>query len=291
MKNIMEFMTWAMSHASPARIPAGSTLCVPLSSVGADGVWEYLYGTTGQKCTQSLLDKKYTQYYQGWGWTREEYAAATGGWVSRGVMVCDCQGLEDYFAGKDTNAKGNYANLCTDKGAISAISRPYVLGEAVFCGSSPGSINHVGWIAGFGPDGEPLVVHERGLSHGCVVERMSQAGKKWTYRGLMTKRYVYEGQEAGAEEKEETETAQPVVLRITSPLMRPAGVKELQEALNKLGYACGKADGIYGENTETALLGLCEAHLPPASGGDLPESIEVTLEAGGRIYRAEARGA
>lgn len=172
MKNIMEFMRWAASHASPARIPSGSTLCVPLSEVGIDGIWEYLYGTTGAKCTQSLLDRKYNQYYKGWGWSKSEYAAATAGWVERGVMVCDCQGLEDYFAGKDTNAKGNYANLCESKGKISDISRAYVIGEALFCGSRPSSINHVGWVAGWAPDGELLVLHERGLSHGCVGVRV-----------------------------------------------------------------------------------------------------------------------
>ena len=123
MKNVMEFMRWAASHASPARIPSGSTLCVPLSEVGIDGIWEYLYGTTGRKCTQSLLDQKYDQYYKGWGWSKSEYAAATAGWVERGVTVCDCQGLEDYFAGKDTNAKGNYANICENKGKIKDISR------------------------------------------------------------------------------------------------------------------------------------------------------------------------
>lgn len=192
MRYIQDFLLWAASHASPARIPKGSTLCVPLSHVGSAGVWEYLYGTTGSKCTQSLLNKKYEQYYKDWGWSRTEYDYATAGWVERGVTVCDCQGLEDKYSGSDTNAKGNYANYCTNKGRIADIKRPYVYGEAVFVGSSPSSINHVGWIVGFAPDGEPLVLHERGLAHGCVIERFSSAGKQWSYRGLMTKRYNYE---------------------------------------------------------------------------------------------------
>lgn len=279
---IEEFLAFAASHASPARIPAGSRLCVDIDMVGADGVWQYLYGTTGAKCTQSLLDRKYTQYYHGWGWSKAEYAAATAGWVEKGVTVCDCQGVEDYFAGRDTNAKGNYANLCTDKGRIKDITRPYVLGEAIFCGSSPSSINHIGWIAGFAPDGEALVLHERGLSHGCVIERMSQSGKSWTYRGLMTKRYVYDGVEAEGD-KEDTEM--PTILKITSPLMRGDAILSLQEALNGLGYPCGKEDGIYGEDTEAALLDFCKDY---AEVGDadaaLPEVIEVSLDILGKTY-------
>ena len=286
MKNIMEFMRWAASHASPARIPSGSTLCVPMSEVGIDGIWEYLYGTTGAKCTQSLLDKKYNQYYKGWGWSKSEYAAATAGWVSRGVMVCDCQGLEDYFAGRDTNAKGNYANLCESKGKIKDISRAYVIGEALFCGSRPSSINHVGWVAGWAPDGELLVLHERGLSHGCVIERMSQSGKSWTYRGLMTKRYTYPGINKPQDEEKE-EPSVPTVLKITSPLTRGEGIKSLQEALNALGYPCGKEDGIYGEDTEGAMLDFCKAHVETGEDVALPDVIEISLDILGRTYTGE----
>lgn len=269
MKNIMEFMAWAMSHASPARIPAGSTLCVPLANVGADGIWQYLYGTTGRKCTEALLDQKYRQYYKGWGWTKAEYGAATAGWAERGVTVCDCQGLEDYFSGSDTNAKGNYAKYCQDKGKISSITRPYVIGEAVFVGGTSASINHVGWIAGFAPDGEPLVVHERGLSHGCIVERMSNAGKNWKWRGLMSKRYDY-GPILPKPAEDETELEaipegapepKATVLAITKPLMRGEEIAFLQKALNGMGYPCGTADGICGEKTMAGVRAFAAAHI------------------------------
>ncbi len=257
MRNILDFMAWGISHASSARIPAGSTLCVPLEMAASAGVWQYLYGTTGVKCTQALLDKKYSQYYMDWGWSRKEYDNVTAGWISRGVTVCDCQGLEDKYSGADTNAKGNYANYCTDKGRIADISRPYVFGEAIFVGGSPSSIDHVGWIAGFAPDGEALVLHERGLAHGCVIERMSSAGKKWSYRGLMTKRYSYEAITLPT-------TPAPIqtqtVLRITKPLMRGGFVKALQDALNEGGYDCGKADGICGEKTRAGILAFIEQH-------------------------------
>lgn len=264
MKNVMEFMRWAMSHASPDRIPAGSTLCVPLSEVGIDGKWEYLYGTTGRKCTQSLLDAKYEQYYKGWGWSRSEYAAATAGWVERGVTVCDCQGLEDHFSGSDTNAKGNYSKYCEDKGKIKDISRSYVFGEALFVGSSASSISHVGWIAGFAPDGEPLILHERGLSHGCVVERMSKSGKDWAWRGIMSKRYEYGNESEPTPETmpEPIPETKGTVLTITTPLMRGEEIAWLQKALNDMGYPCGSPDGICGEKTMAGVQAFSLAHLP-----------------------------
>ena len=264
MKNILDFMAWGISHASSARIPAGSTLCVPLEVAASAGVWQYLYGTTGAKCTQALLDKKYSQYYKDWGWSRREYDNVTAGWVSRGVTVCDCQGLEDKYSGADTNAKGNYANYCTDKGRIAYINRPYVCGEAVFVGSATSSIDHVGWIAGFAPDGEPLVLHERGLAHGCVIERMSSAGKKWSYRGLMAKRYSYEAITVPpltpVTPPETALDPKQTVLRITKPLMRGGAIKELQGALNAMGFDCGTADGICGEKTREGILSFIERH-------------------------------
>ena len=263
MRNIMDFLAWGASHASPARIPVGSVLCIPLSQVGKDGIWKYLYGTTGGKCTQALLDDKYNKNYKGWGWTRKEYDSVTAGWVQKGEMVCDCQGLEDYFSKADTNAKGNYANYCTDKGLIANIKRDYVFGEAIFVGASTTSINHVGWIIGFAPDGEPLILHERGLAHGCVIERMSSCGKKWTYRGLMTKRYSYAAVSMPTtppSTPESTPEPAQTILRITKPLMRGGSVKDLQDALNAMGYDCGEADGICGDKTRAGILAFIAMH-------------------------------
>ena len=258
MKNVLEFLAWGMARASHARIPAGSTLAIPLAQVGKEGVWQYLFGTTGTKCTKARLDAAYRKYYKVWGWKREEFDVITAGWVERGVMVCDCQGLEDCFSKSDTNAKGNYANYCTDKGRIVDIKRGYVLGEAVFVGSAPTSINHVGWVCGFTPDKESLILHERGLAHGCVIERMSSCGKKWTYRGLMIKRYEYAKSDIVTTP---TETKKPgTILRVTSPMMKSGTIKDLQDVLNALGYDCGKADGVMGNATAKGISAFIAAH-------------------------------
>lgn len=257
MRNIQEFLIWGMHRASPSRIPKGSALVIPAERIGLEGIWQYLYGTTGVKCTQVRLDRAYEKYYKGWGWTRKEFNSVSAGWVAMAVMVCDCQGLEDCFSKADANAKGNYANYCTDKGRIVDINRPYVIGEALFVGSSPSSINHVGWVVGFAPDGEPLILHARGLAHGVVIERMSSCGKKWTYRGLMAKRYSYDAAPAFKPAPQEPAS---VVLRITKPLMRGGEIKDLQDALNAMGFDCGEADGICGEKTLAGVRAFVSLH-------------------------------
>lgn len=186
MKNVLDFVKFALSHAHPASVPKGSDLAGP---VGSDGVWEYLWGTRGQKCTQALLDARYNSYYSKHGWERGEYDTVTRGWVDKGVHVTDCQGLLDAYLGGDTNANGNYSRWCTDKGPVDKISRPYVLGEAVFMGSATKK-THVGWVCGFDKNGNPLVVENRGLKYGVVVTKLF--GRGWDYRGLMTKRFSYD---------------------------------------------------------------------------------------------------
>lgn len=188
MQNILDYVTFALSHADPKSVPKNAVLAAP---VGVAGVWQYLFGTTGNVCTQALLDAKYKSYYKKNGWDPKEYAEATKGWVENKVIVADCQGLLDAYMGKDTNADGNYRKYCTDKGLIGEISRAWVIGEAVFNGTDSKK-THVGWVCGFvGTD--PLVVEERGLLYGCTITRMSK--RAWKYRGLMTNVFDYKDPE------------------------------------------------------------------------------------------------
>ena len=191
MKSVIDFVQFALSHAHPASVPKGSDLAGP---VGSDGVWEYLWGTRGQVCTQALLDARYNSYYREHGWERGEYDTVTRGWVEKGVHVTDCQGLLDAYLGGDVNANTDYVNWCTDKGRCDEISRPYVIGEAVFMGTAIKK-THVGWVCGFDKNGNPLVVENRGLKYGVVVTKLH--GRGWDYRGLMTKKFSYD--EAPAE--------------------------------------------------------------------------------------------
>lgn len=189
MKNVSDFIKWGLTHVKKSSVPKGAILPIDISLVGSAGEWEYLFGTTGVRVNQKLLERKYQSYYSKNNWTRAEFDEATKGWVAAGKTVCDCQGVEDAYSRSDTNANGNYVKYCTDKGLCSAIKRPYVLGEAVFNGSDTKK-THVGWVCGFMSNGDVLVMEERGLSYGFVVTKMSK--RAWKYRGLMTKRYSYE---------------------------------------------------------------------------------------------------
>lgn len=186
MQNVREFIKFALSHADPATRPIGAKLEFP---VGDAGVWEYLWGTRGQICTQALLDARYKSYYSKNGWDRTEFDTVTKGWVENGFHVTDCQGLLDAFLGNDVNADYNYSKYCTEKGLTSAIKRKYVIGEAVFNGSDTKK-THVGWVCGFDKNGYPLVVEARGLVYGVVITSMNK--RAWKYRGLMTKKFSYE---------------------------------------------------------------------------------------------------
>ena len=271
-KNVEDFVKWGLSHVKRSSVPSGAVLPVDTSAVGADGEWEYLFGTTGRVVTQALLDKKYKYPYAGWGWTRNEYDEATKGWIDRKAMVCDCQGVEDAFSKSDTNAKSNYAKYCTDKGKCAAINRNFVIGEAVFMGTSTSAISHVGWICGFDKAGAPLVMEERGLSYGFVVTKYAARG--WDYRGLMTKRYIY-GQKAD-------ENTKAVFTRTLKYGCSGDDVCELKKLLLAKGYDgltltnknyrtltrnivrkyqadnCLTIDGMAGKQTITALGGAWE---------------------------------
>lgn len=188
-EKVTNFVIWALKRAKRDTVPANAVLPIDRSLVGSEGEAEYLWGTSGRVVNQTLLDARYRSYYSPNGWTRDEYDEATRGWVSARKRVADCQGLLDWYLGNDTNANGNYQRYCTDRGLCAAISRPYVIGEAVFNGTDRKK-THVGWVCGFMPDGDVLVVEERGLAYGCVITRMSK--RKWKYRGLMTKKFSYD---------------------------------------------------------------------------------------------------
>lgn len=218
-----EFVTWAVGHAKKTNMAKDGYLC------GIAGVdpWVYLYGTNGNKVTQALLDLKFHTYYSKHGWTRERYDAITAKWPEEGKISTDCEGLYDAWAHIDVNADCNYRHFCEQKGLISEIDRPYVIGEAVFNGTALKK-THVGWICGFTKNGTPLVVEARGLAYGVVITSMAK--REWKYRGLMTKTFSYAASEI-----------QPGVITYTFTRTLKYGVKgddvcEMKKLLIARGY-------------------------------------------------------
>lgn len=236
MENVTNFIKYACSHASKKGIPSGADLPYP---VGTDGIWQYLWGTKGQIVTKSLLDARYNSYYGPHGWSRAEYDRITANWVANRTHVTDCQGLLDSYLKNDTTANGDYVNYCTQKGPIKEITRPWVIGEAVFNGTAAKK-THVGWVCGFyGTD--PLVVEARGLAYGVVVTRLSK--RSWAYRGLMTKKFSYDPVPEPPVPPTPPTPPEPGAYVFTRPLKYGCKGEDVVE-LKKLLISHGYSDGI-----------------------------------------------
>ena len=74
------------------------------------------------------------------------------------------------------------------------------------------------------------------------------AGRRWDYGVLVPGIAYYMA------EDEITLPRMPHVLRLTAPMTRGPRVQRVQEALVELGYALGAVDGIYGPQTESAVI-------------------------------------
>ena len=144
----------------------------------------------------------------------------------------DIRGLID----SDTNAQGLYRQ-CKQQGKLGAWQMQ--AGDLVFRYSfTKGKMGHVGVYVGNG-----MVIEAQGRDAGVVMRHLSCGG--WTHQGRHP---------ALAED-----TA-PTVFRLTSPMMHGETVKLMQTALNACGYDCGKADGICGKATMTAVKAFATAH-------------------------------
>lgn len=241
MKLAIDFIKYALSHAKRETIPEGAELPIDRDECGVEP-WEYLFGTTGTTVSKALLNERYNNFYSKRGWTRNAFDIATENWATKRVKATDCQGLLDYFLSTDVNANYCYSAWCTDKGSVNTVSRAYEIGEAVFFRNSEGIMSHVGFVCGY-LNGEPLVVEARGIRYGVVVTKFSE--RPWTHRGLVTKKLSYDD-----EYRDE-----PIVLKITSPMIQGEMIRNLQSALNALGYYCGAVDGKCGKLT---IGGVCE---------------------------------
>ena len=144
----------------------------------------------------------------------------------------DIRGLID----SDTNAQGLYRQ-CKQQGKLGAWQMQ--AGDLVFRYSfARGKMGHVGVYVGNG-----MVVEAQGRDAGVVMRHLSYGG--WTHQGRHP---------ALAED------IAPTIFRLTSPMMHGEAVKLMQTALNACGYDCGKADGICGKATMTAVKAFATAH-------------------------------
>ena len=246
MKNAVDFITFALTHAKRDSIPEGARLPIDIDECGREP-WEYLYGTTGNTVTQALLDERYEHFYRKKGWSREAFSNVTENWVALKRRATDCQGLLDSYLGTDVTANYCYSAWCTERGAIDEIERPFEIGEAVFYMNSEGRMSHVGFICGF-LNGEPLAVEARGIRFGVSVTKLSE--RPWTHRGLVTVKLSYD-----KEYRDE-----PVILKVQTPMIQGDHIMHLQKALNALGYYCGTPDGRCGRITMSGVREFASSH-------------------------------
>lgn len=271
MFSVLEFVRWALTHVQPGSVPREAQLASAASLCAIDP-WQYLFGSVMVKTTAANLAWFYAEHYAD-EMTRAEFDAITASWSPNGYAT-DCQGLLDAWLTyemdepTDVNVNHNWLYWCTDKGSLDEISRPFRIGEAVFSGNSSGRMTHVGWICG-SLFGEPLVVEARGIRYGVVISKLSE--RSFTHRGLMTKRFDYDGGFA----------VTPVKLALTSPMMQGDAILALQYALNGLGYTDRDGnplaeDGKCGKRTMFAVNSFVEVqsgeagdpvfYLPDANG-------------------------
>ena len=270
MKTVLDFTLFTLSHAKKDSVPEGAMLPIPVAEVGSAGEWEYLFGTTGHKITKTLLNTKFTSYYEKNGWTRAAYDAVTAGWIGR--VACDCQGLHDKFCGIDINADMHY-KTCTETGEVKAADH-YEIGECMFIDKG-GKKTHVGWVVGYTPDGDEIIVEERGIRYGCVLTKRSE--RPWTHHGKSTQYLDY---------------SEPVALYTPEPVTFKVGdsggdVVALQTFLAGMNYCDqnGKPleiDGKLGPKTWYALTSFADAHVEAAEGVDIEAVGMLTLDRAGK---------
>lgn len=112
------------------------------------------------------------------------------------------------------------------------------------------SSGHVGVYIGGG-----YAVEARGFNYGVVKTKVKD--RSWTSWAYLPESLLnYDTEESTVTPEAESEKSVALgdrTLRLTSPYMRGDDVRELQTALNALGYDCGEADGVFGKNTESGL--------------------------------------
>ena len=225
----------------------------------------YVFGTWGDLCTPTLRKR-----YSGYNPSHKDaiYKACpvlTGkqedceGCRYEGDLAFDCRGFTHWCllqAGIDIKGSGatsqyNTAANWMQKGSIEDMP------DVVCCvfKKSGKTMQHTGLHIGNG-----MIIH---CSSGVQYGKITQSG--WTHYAIPAGLY------------EEGDVA---VVKIMKNGSKGENVRALQESLNKLGYKCGDADGIFGMRTETAVRLFQADHLLTQDGiaGDATqEAIAIAL--------------
>ena len=225
----------------------------------------YVFGTWGDLCTPSLR-KRYAGYNPSHKSAIYKACAVLSGKQEdcegcryEGKLAFDCRGFTHWCllqAGIDIKGSGATSQYNTisnwmQKGTVEDMP------DVVCCvfRQSGKTMQHTGLHVGNG-----VIIH---CSNGVQYGKITQAG--WTHYAIPAGLYE-EGDVAG--------------VKIMKKGSKGENVRFLQESLNKLGYSCGDADGVFGMRTETAVKLFQADHLLTEDGiaGEMTqEAIAIAL--------------
>lgn len=170
------------------------------------------------------------------------YRKAVAAGYEKKLKAFDCSGL-GFYCLKQLGLQKTDINANGLKGKCKLIKKGELKkGCFVFKVNSSGVANHIGYVV----DDSLNVIEAKGRKDGVVKRPLAAGG--WEVYGIPT----YFAAEI------EKPVTQPSIsfkrlLKQTKPYMKGEDIKKLQEELNKKGFNCGKADGIYGSKTTAAV--------------------------------------
>ena len=210
----------------------------------------YVYGTWGKaKCSVSLR-KRYAGYspsqaaitYKRCQAISSDGKKTCATCTYNGRLAFDCRGFTHWLlervgitisgqaVGTQWSGKGNWI----EKGDIAAMPD---LVCCVFIREKDGKWSHTGVHIGGGQ-----IIH----CSGEVKRDTLGSGRNWTHYAIPAGLYT-------ADEIKKAHEERGIFMRTLKNGSQGEDVRALQEMLNKLGFSCGKADGIFGKNTEAAV--------------------------------------
>lgn len=232
--------------------------------------WGYVWGLNGELYSRSLAEKYHAEKK-----STSEYRDPATYWLVDcakwiGKMAADCSGgIVGAIRTVDQKYIDRSANLfyaqCVKRGPIATI--PEIPGLCVW------RDGHIGVYEGSGN-----VLEFRGTGYGAVRTK------------LKDRDFTNWGQLRDIQYESEEETVMAKVIKITTPVVYDSDVQLLQNALNKLGYDCGIADGKVGAKTMAGIAAFCTAH--GYSGQTTPVVIpvpEMTIQVGDKKYKIELK--
>lgn len=170
------------------------------------------------------------------------------------LRAFDCSGLGMYWM---QNQMGLYKSDMSSNsmmGKCKKLKRQELQrGDWVFRVDSTGKAYHIGYVV----DAALNVIEAKGRDDGVVKRVLDVSGTSYWN--------AYGRPDVFAADIQSNPSGAPAqttatVLQITSPLMRGSNIQALQSALNGLGYPCGTADGVCGNNTMNGIKAFIKAH-------------------------------